>query len=252
MVDRNLVTQPFLYMRYPGGKSCPGAYQRIINLIPPHETYVEPFLGAGAIYRFKRPSAHSILIDVDPVVVSDFAGSLRDKTVIVAADALPCLSLLTADKDTFIYCDPPYHPDTLLSKSRYRFSMDAGTHRRFLEISIRARSSMLISGYDCPIYSSMLQSWARIDYNQITRSGRIAIESLWYNYPTPDRLHDYSYAGQNFTDRQRIKRKISRLLSKLERTPAIERNAILSSMRYRFFSKAPLQLSHTTTVPPVR
>lgn len=43
-------------MPYLGGKSQAGTYQRIINLIPPHDVYIEPFLGGGAIARLKRPA----------------------------------------------------------------------------------------------------------------------------------------------------------------------------------------------------
>jgi site-specific DNA-adenine methylase len=43
-------------MPYIGGKSQAGVYQRIINLIPPHRVYVEPFLGGGAILRLKSPA----------------------------------------------------------------------------------------------------------------------------------------------------------------------------------------------------
>jgi DNA adenine methylase len=34
-------------MGYPGGKSGAGVYQTIINLMPPHTVYIEPFLGGG-------------------------------------------------------------------------------------------------------------------------------------------------------------------------------------------------------------
>jgi DNA adenine methylase len=53
-------------MEYPGGKNAPGVYHRIINLMPPHETYIEPFLGSGAIMRLKRPASLNIGIDLDP------------------------------------------------------------------------------------------------------------------------------------------------------------------------------------------
>jgi hypothetical protein len=53
-------------MAYPGGKNAPGVYHTIINLMPPHQTYIEPFLGAGAIMRLKRPAALNIGIDIDP------------------------------------------------------------------------------------------------------------------------------------------------------------------------------------------
>ena len=54
------------FMAYPGGKNGSGVYQTIINLMPPHEVYIEPFLGAGAVMRLKRPAARNIGIDLDP------------------------------------------------------------------------------------------------------------------------------------------------------------------------------------------
>ena len=53
-------------MAYPGGKAGDGVYQRLISLMPPHEVYIEPFLGGGAIMRHKRPALLNIGIDLDP------------------------------------------------------------------------------------------------------------------------------------------------------------------------------------------
>ena len=36
--------------------------------------------------------------------------------------------------------------------------------------------------------------------------GGVRTEKLWFNF-TPERVHWPRYAGKNFTDRQRIKRK---------------------------------------------
>ena len=52
-------------MSYPGGKAGAGVYQTLINLMPPHDVYIEPFLGGGAIMRTKRPAAVNIGIDID-------------------------------------------------------------------------------------------------------------------------------------------------------------------------------------------
>lgn len=53
-------------MTYPGGKSGAGVYQSLINLMPPHDVYIEPFLGGGAIMRLKRPARVNIGVDLDP------------------------------------------------------------------------------------------------------------------------------------------------------------------------------------------
>jgi hypothetical protein len=55
-------------MTYPGGKSGAGVYQQIINQIPPHRVYIEPFLGRGAVLLHKRPAIVSIGIDSDTAV----------------------------------------------------------------------------------------------------------------------------------------------------------------------------------------
>jgi len=39
---------------YPGGKGGSGVYQKIINLIPPHDVYIETHLGGGSIMRLAR------------------------------------------------------------------------------------------------------------------------------------------------------------------------------------------------------
>ena len=54
---------------YFGGKAGSGTYQTIINQIPPHRTYIEPFVGGGAIWRNKLPATISLLNDVDLAVV---------------------------------------------------------------------------------------------------------------------------------------------------------------------------------------
>jgi hypothetical protein len=50
---------------YPGGKNGAGVYQTIISQMPPHEVYIEPFLGGAAIMRLKRPARLNIGVDLD-------------------------------------------------------------------------------------------------------------------------------------------------------------------------------------------
>ena len=52
---------------YPGGKG--GVFQRLINLMPSHEVYIETHLGGGAIMRNKRPALRNIGIEIDPKVI---------------------------------------------------------------------------------------------------------------------------------------------------------------------------------------
>lgn len=63
---------PFAYY---GGKT--GLAPRIVNLMPDHRVYIEPFLGSGAVLFAKRQVQHEIVNDVDGGVVAFFT-ALRD------------------------------------------------------------------------------------------------------------------------------------------------------------------------------
>jgi len=70
------------------------------------------------------------------------------------------------------------------------------------------------------------------------------------NYEAPSTIADFSYVGSGFRERERIKRKVDRWMSKLEAMPQIERAALLSAMADRFGEKeqaAREGRSHTET-----
>ena len=53
-------------MSYPGGKG--GVFHKLINLMPPHEIYIETHLGSGAVIRNKRLAQRNIRVpDIMPV-----------------------------------------------------------------------------------------------------------------------------------------------------------------------------------------
>ena len=60
-------------MSYNGGKG--NSYHKIINRIPPHRVYIEPFLGGGAVMRKKRPAKINIGLDLDLSVLRATAWS---------------------------------------------------------------------------------------------------------------------------------------------------------------------------------
>jgi hypothetical protein len=62
----------------------------------------------------------------------------------------------------------------------------------------------------------------------MTRGG-VRTEKLWMNYEQ-DASHWASFAGVNFTDRQRIKRKANRWANNYKQLPSGERLAILAAI----------------------
>lgn len=61
---------------YFGGKI--GLAPKIVSLMPPHDVYIEPFFGSGAVFFEKRPAKHEIVNDLDGAVVAFFR-TLRDQ-----------------------------------------------------------------------------------------------------------------------------------------------------------------------------
>lgn len=64
---------PFAYY---GGKV--GLARRIVEMLPPHRVYIEPYLGCGAVLLAKPRSRHEIVNDLDGALVA-FWRCLRDR-----------------------------------------------------------------------------------------------------------------------------------------------------------------------------
>jgi DNA adenine methylase len=215
---------------YPGGKAGSGTYQKIINQIPPHLTYVEPFLGGGAILLAKKPALCSIGIDTDPGVVYVWQHQhIVPELLVFQGDGIKWLEEADLPADTFIYCDPPYLFDTRKSKYQlYLFEMgEEEQHIRLLDAILKLNCMVMISGYYSDLYAARLHDWRVVTFEAVTRGGTMATEYLWMNYPEPMELHDYRYIGDDFRERERIKRKITRWKNRLTRMDPLERQALL-------------------------
>lgn len=260
-------------MTYPGGKgSC---YQKIINMIPPHRIYIEPFLGRGAIMAKKRPAELNIGIDVNPMILPSTAQDLKPGSTAIQSDTsssvtIPVLKVMTTSspltrkitimhspdrcywficmdavdflksypfhEDVFIYCDPPYLMSTRSTqRPLYAYEYCDRDHERLLDCIKRLPCKVAISGYWSELYADQLADWDSISFMVQTRGGTMAEEWLWMNYPKPSKLHDYQYLGDNYRQRERIKRKKNRWISRLQRMSVLERRAILWAIRDAYF-----------------
>jgi DNA adenine methylase len=248
-------------LRYPGGKNA--CYHRLINLMPPHDVYIEPFLGSGAVMRLKRPAKLNIGLDLVASQLSAGAAELAKSGAtgnIAVYDGRSPLSAMEASIDgsddgiryrlfrgcaialletaspkltsrsSLIYCDPPYLPETLSSPGRYRHMLSEVDHRRLLRVLQDLPCMVMLSGYWSSLYAERLKGWNLFQFEAMTRGGK-ATETVWFNYPYPVELHDYRYLGNGFRERERIKRKKTRWVQRLARMPILERQALLSALR---------------------
>jgi DNA adenine methylase len=235
--------------RYPGGKSGSGVYQRIISQMPPHERYIEPFLGGGAVMRRKRPASESWGVDVDARVVASARRLYRRCEWLVPrpgglavpfdlggftferADGIGFLRRFHCRPDTLVYCDPPYPMSTRSSPRRmYRYELSDDRHQELLSELLRLPALVMVSGYSCELYDQALSSWRVLRYRTMTRGGLMADECLWCNFPEPVELHDYRYLGRDYRERERIRRKEARWVRRLSEMTVLERRAVESAL----------------------
>ena len=262
-------------MSYPGGKNGAGVYQKIINLMPPHDRYIEPFLGGGAVLKLKLPARENIGCDLVTSQVSAVSAELARSGVaagsIVTGDGgcrrgspVPTMRTYTPDSTMeassarksdgiryrlfrgcaiallqdaaaftardLVYCDPPYLMETRKGRKLYEYELSDVDHRRLLRCIQDLPCMVMISGYWSSLYADMLQGWNSISFEAMTRGGHTATEWLWFNFPPPLELHDYRYLGDNFRERERIKRKRLRWAARLQRMPILEKQSLLWAM----------------------
>jgi DNA adenine methylase len=240
-------TNPVPYNSYPGGKSGDGTFQAIINHIPPHRCFMSLFAGNCGIFKNIRKPEWAILNDIDTNVMNDWyttglslAGDVRFYNM----DAITFLDtvLRTAEytrllKDTFIYLDPPYKMDTRkFSRDLYEFEMSDTDHENLLIKAVNIPCMVMISHYPCDLYNDMLSGWNTFDYMSNTR-GAPAMERIYMNYHLDGHLHDYSYIGGNFREREKYKRIKTNLFAKLDRMQPLLRNALLQEYELQYRNK---------------
>ncbi|QLP41420.1 DNA adenine methylase [Klebsiella grimontii] len=226
-------------MSYLGSKAASGVYQKIIAEMPPHDTYIETHLGGGAVMLRKPPARHNWGIDIDQLTVEAFCqenpkflDAVREDLFLDVVDAvefLRCFDYASAGR-VLIYSDPPYLPETRSSSARYRHEYTVGDHYRLLGLlcSMPENVSVIVSGYPSSVYDNALPGWRSKEFQAMTRGG-VRTEKIWMNYPE-GRAYSHAFAGKDYNDRYRIKRKAQRWKEKFAALPAAERLAIMVAL----------------------
>lgn len=215
-------------MNYPGGKG--GVYQKLINLMPPHEVYIETHLGGGAVMRYKNPAKRNIGIEIDSEVIELWSNNESLEFELVHDDAINFLGSYGFTGKELVYCDPPYLRETRKKYARmYKYEYTRKQHIKLLEAIKTLPCRVMISGYESKLYTDYLKGWHSHSYVAGCHHG-VATEWVWMNYPIPMELHDYRYLGDGFRERERIKKKTNRWVGKLKSMPVLERQALLSAI----------------------
>lgn len=113
----------------------------------------------------------------------------------VSLDALPALELIArygSRANVLLYVDPPYLGTTRGWGNNYRCEMKTEAEHRALAAALAdCRASVVLSGYDSPLYDELYAGWHR--YAQVSMTGnaktdKARTEVLWSNTRLGDQL----------------------------------------------------------------
>ncbi len=209
-----------------GSKATSGLCQAIVALQPPHDVYIEPFLGGGAIMRRKLPAMRNVGLDLDARAISAFRCGYPVE--LHQGCALRFLAAFPFQGRELVYCDPPYVQSTRRSARRYRHDFDDASHVALLELLKGLDCRVMVSGYPSRLYDTHLAGWRSVSL-QVNNQASVVTETVWFNY-VPDRVHWSRFAGRTNTRRQTIKRRAESWARRYAAMPPGERLAVLSAM----------------------
>ena len=228
---------------YYGGKGASGTPQTIINQIPPHIIYIEPFLGGGKIMCYKKPALFNWGLDLNKEVINLWLKVKLDDTYLISHfNGIQLLKDFTKDKNnyikpTYIYLDPPYLLDSRKSsKKQYKYELTKDQHIQILQtittINKDKNLNNIFIGISClknDLYKEYLSDWRLLKFWNQTRRGK-QLEYLYMNYPEPTVLHQYNYLGKDYREREKIQNQIKRNVDRLKNMNPTLRNAIVTAI----------------------
>ena len=224
---------------YFGGKGAPATVRRIINALPAHHVYIEPFLGSGRVLRHKRPApGGSFGFETDPALCATWHTCAPVDVHIVNTDALTSLeplilALMEAGcppEQIVTYCDPPYLMHTRRSSNLvYHREWCAEDHVKFLLLARRLPGRVLISHLPCAEYATALADWHTFTFLNSTRHG-LQTEQVWCNFTPGPELHEYTFIGRDFRERERFKRQFAIIRKRFHALPPAARIALLGML----------------------
>lgn len=222
---------------YTGHKKIYGVYHKILNEVPKCSTFVEAFAGSASISKIILEHNSNIgitLNEIDKAAAKQLLKSFPEANII-NGDAMKLLTAyIKSESDHFIFIDPPYHHSTRPNSTKlYKHEMSNDQHRQLLNLANQSKNKIMIIHPKCDLYDKMLEGWRRVEV-KIRYHKKTSVECIYMNYDKPKSLMVDKFLGKDCWDRQRIKRKVDRFISKLKQLPELERNMMLNRIRAEF------------------
>lgn len=87
--------------------------------------------------------------------------------------------------DALFYLDPPYvfstRDATAENRQMYPHEMTDAQHRELATVARAAQGFVVLSGYDCELYSELYGDWRKYQRNAHTNKNAVKTETVWLN-----------------------------------------------------------------------
>lgn len=227
-------------MSFLGSTAGADLYEQIAALMPPHDLYIEPFVGSGALLAGKDLAPRSIALDRNAMTIRLLKECLTPadnphppNIELIHGDGLAYLAQLKPAGlgRVLLYVDPASLHCTTTSRNghaREQADVDHAVLAAVLTRLAEQGCAVIIAGSPLPLYDVLFADWKTREFEVILRAG-VRTEKIWFNFE-PGASHFPTFAGKDRTDRQRIKRKADRWAENFRVLPPAERQAVLAAL----------------------
>lgn len=220
-------------MGYFGSKNGAGVKERIISAMGPHDTYVELFLGSGAVLNAKPKAVRQIGVENNKNTIQ--AHKYVDGAEIIHGCAFEFIYKFdwAGAGRIALYLDPPYVEETRRGGGEYgQYELTDYEHGILCSIICglveKFDIQVLLSGYDNWIYQNCLPGFKRVDYQTSTHAG-VVTESLWLS-SIAEKPHYHTFYGRDRRHRWDLQAKARRWASNYLKMTKGERMTVLAAM----------------------
>ena len=216
---------------YPGNKGGQGIREFLVNYIPKSNRYFSLFYGGGGFENCKYMKTITwTCAEINP----DNTKYETDTAVITFSDYRYLIAKINFTQDDFVFADPPYLFSTRLSgKKIYKYEFTKPQHIEVLNYISSLNSKILITHPKNALYDRLLPNFNCIEFEYMTHGGWFK-DAIYFNYSTADiELVNYATLGENFTERQQIKRKRKSMINKIEKLPILQQKALIAELKKR-------------------
>ncbi|MDD7885756.1 hypothetical protein [Flavivirga sp. 57AJ16] len=215
-------------MKYTGNKNIPGVIEFLINRLPKSERYFSLFMGGAGLEN----SVYTQDITFYCSEKDKEQWKNKGKNFVI----WECYRSLIEDNvftsEDFIFADPPYMISTRRSKKKiYKNEFTVPDHIEFLNYMISSTAKIMITHPRCDLYDEKLKDWSIEEFKYMTRGG-IFHDALYTNYnPADIELMNYKCLGNDFTERQAIKRQRHNIIKKFKKMNKHKKEAIIIELK---------------------